>query len=194
MPADKSNCICASACFLVYAAGVDRTGSYLALHRPYLPKETASRFSDVEREAAQRRVMAKVREYLQNMDVDQFFIDKMISNSSQDAYFVTGDDTSTYHLWTTVPFIEEIVLTECNIITSREMNILGSIGRKGVQATPEELYLKDQLNAKMLSGSKCKRQALDRLIWAAYDRELEYLRGNSRGPQGPAVGSPKENR
>jgi hypothetical protein len=35
----QENMICASACFLVYAGGASRSGNYLALHRPSLPRE-----------------------------------------------------------------------------------------------------------------------------------------------------------
>jgi hypothetical protein len=51
------------------AGGVHRDGNYLALHRPYLSKEAASKLSDVEHEAAQKQEMAKVHKYLENMEV-----------------------------------------------------------------------------------------------------------------------------
>jgi hypothetical protein len=96
----------------------------------------------------------------------------MMSNNSQDAYFVTSEDTITYHLGT-VPSIQEIVLTKCNVITSQEMKIWDSIKRKGARATSEELYLKDQLIAKMTSGVECEVKVQDELISAAFKRELK---------------------
>jgi hypothetical protein len=57
--ADKDNNICASACFLAYVGGVERHGNFLALHRPYLPKEAAGKLSDAEYEAVQKDVMAR---------------------------------------------------------------------------------------------------------------------------------------
>ena len=50
---DAANFVCASACFLVFAGGVGRTGDFLALHRPHLSEEAARSLSDVDREAAQ---------------------------------------------------------------------------------------------------------------------------------------------
>ena len=96
-PDNKDNMICASACFLVYAGGVDRSGNYLALHRPYLSRDAARHLTDVEFEAAQKDEMVKVREYLKNMEVDQYWIDRVMSTNSQDL----------------APSIEEIVLSKC---------------------------------------------------------------------------------
>ncbi len=38
-------CICASACFFIYVAGVDRNGGYDAVHRPYVKKQGAAEIS-----------------------------------------------------------------------------------------------------------------------------------------------------
>ena len=50
----QENTICASACFLVYAGGASRFGNYVAMHRPFFPREEARKLSDVEYEAAQK--------------------------------------------------------------------------------------------------------------------------------------------
>lgn len=99
---DNSNCICASACFLTYAGGADRFGNYLALHRPYLSREAASRLSDVEYEVRQKQVTLKVQEYLRDMEVDQYWIGKMMSTSSQDTHVVTWSEADN-RLMGTVP-------------------------------------------------------------------------------------------
>jgi hypothetical protein len=54
----QENMICASACFLIYAGGADRFGNYLALHRPYLPREEARKVDDAQYEALQKQTLA----------------------------------------------------------------------------------------------------------------------------------------
>ena len=120
-PANKDNFICASACFLIYAGGVQRGGDFLVLHRPYFSKNAARNMSDVEQETAQKQLMAKVGEYLQTMEVDQFYIDKMMSTNSQDGYALTGNDVVAHPLDIIVPSIEEIILTKCDIVTMSQI-------------------------------------------------------------------------
>ena len=104
--------VCASACFLVYAGGVDRFGTYLALHRPYIPRQLASQMSDLKYEGIQRQAAVDVTRYLQNMDIDQFWIDKLMNASSQNAYYIPFEvgDSRFRHLQGLVPSIEEVVL------------------------------------------------------------------------------------
>ncbi len=169
----KDNCICASACFLAYAGGVRRDGNFLALHRPYLPKQAAGNLSDLQYEAAEKEVMVKVREYLHNMEVDQFFIDKMMSPSSQDSYVVTLSDMLAHRLDHIVPSMEEIVLTKCNVLNSQEERILESTSDK----TPAGHQVREQLIAKWIAGHECQQKVLDDIRAAAFDRELDAIRG-----------------
>ncbi len=68
--------------------------------------------------------MTKVSMYLKDMEVDQFFIDKMMSNSSQDAYLVSLWETDRYHLSNIAPSIEEAVLSKCNVLPHKKRRIL----------------------------------------------------------------------
>ena len=86
---NQENVICASACFLIYAGGATRFGNYLALHRPLLPREEAGKLSDVEYETAQKDIMTEVKAYLADMDIDQYWIDRMFSANSQEYYMPT---------------------------------------------------------------------------------------------------------
>ena len=164
--ADRSNCICASACFLAYAGGVDRGGSFLALHRPYIGKKAAKGLTDEEHEAAQKTAIAKILTYLNNMEVDRFFIDKMYGTSSQDSYIVTLRDVLEHRLGAVVPSIEEVLLSKCNDINSEEFRILQNTNDK---------RLKDELMNKLKLGYDCKNKALDDIRSAAFGRELEDL-------------------
>jgi hypothetical protein len=165
--ADKNNCVCASACFLAYAGGVERGGSFLALHRPYLEKKAASGLTDVEQETAEKKAIARIQFYLNDMEVDPFFIDKMIWNTSQDSYVVTLNDVLDHHLGADVPSIEEILLAKCDVLDSQEIRMLQST---------KDMHLKDELIAKLKSGEECKHKAIEGVRRAAFEREVDDIR------------------
>ena len=112
----QENMVCASACFLAYAGGAIRFGNYLALHRPFLPREEARELSDAEYESAQKEMMPKVKAYLADMDIDQYWIDRMFSANSQEYYIPTWNeaDNKVRRLMDMVPSLEEVVLSKCN--------------------------------------------------------------------------------
>jgi uncharacterized protein len=161
---NKDNFVCASACFLVFVGGVDRSGDFLVLHRPYLSRQAARNLSDLSRESEQKQVMAEVRDYLLEMEVDQFFIDKMMWTSSQDAYVTTLADVLNHHLNGIVPSIEEIILPSCDALTQHERDLFD----KSTNAK-----LREQLGAKLLAASTCKGMQLDLLRDKAWDRQHE---------------------
>lgn len=164
-PANQDNFICASACFLIYAGGVQRLGDFLVLHRPYFSKPAARNMSDVEQEAAQKQLMAKVQDYLQTMEVDRYYIDKMMSTNSQDGYALTGNDVVVHPLNIIVPSIEEIILTKCDIVTMRQME------EAQKDTTLEGRQRWEKLIEQHLSGMDCEENQLDSLRTAAWGRE-----------------------
>lgn len=93
--------ICASACFFLYIAAdwraaegsIMRDGKgimagKLGLHRPYVRGISDARAFEAE----QRDIMRKVSIYLENERVPRRLIDKMMSRSSADIYWVTRED------------------------------------------------------------------------------------------------------
>ncbi|MFZ0423443.1 MAG: hypothetical protein WAL80_11250 [Xanthobacteraceae bacterium] len=161
----KDNFVCASACFLVFAGGVNRSGDFLVLHRPYLSRDAARNLSDVGREAEQKQVMAEVRNYLQEMEVDQFFMDKMMWTSSQDGYLTTLADVLNHHLNGIVPSIEEIVLPSCDALTQHERDLFDK---------STDVKLREHLGAKLLATSTCEGKQLDLLRGKAWARQHEH--------------------
>jgi len=179
LPDNKDNLICASACFLIYAGGVDRFGNYLALHRPYLSRAETSKLSDIEYEAAQKKETIEVSEYLKSMDIDQYWIDRMMATSSQDSYVVPWSeaDNKVYHLMGTVPLIEEIELGKCTAITPEEFGIIGLLSRKKQASllTVEEQSRLTQETTKMEAFFDCEKKVLEGIRNAAYEREVEKV-------------------
>jgi hypothetical protein len=165
---DESNNVCASACFLIYAGGVERHGNLLALHRPYLPKATGSKIYDLQYETLEKHAIAEVRQYLKDMEVDNFFIDKLMANSSQDAYHVALWETDEYHLSQIVPSLEEAILTRCTPVTKEDAHRFDS---GAADAEERELII-----AKLMAAHNCEDHALDDMRQAAFRREMANLR------------------
>jgi len=78
LPADQANNVCASACVLVWVASARRTGDILILHRPYPAPESVGKLSDIEFEALESNAISRVRIYLQQMELPQYYIDKTV--------------------------------------------------------------------------------------------------------------------
>jgi hypothetical protein len=60
-------------------------------------------------------MMPKVKAYLADMDIDQYWIDRMFSANSQEHYMPTWNeaDNKIHHLMGIVPALEEVVLSKC---------------------------------------------------------------------------------
>ena len=178
--AKPDNCICASACFLVFSGGAYWTGSNFALHRPFIAMSAAAALSDIQREDSQKAGMLIVRKYLEEMEVPTFYIDKIMAHNSQQAYFVTFDDVhnESHRLSGYPPSIEEITLTGCKTdkgFTKEQFDVWASLLKKGERRTPEEnrLFNKLQdLDDKRQSGIACQGDAFRQLQDDAFRREL----------------------
>jgi hypothetical protein len=168
----QENMICASACFLVYAAGAKRFGNYLAMHRPYLPREEAKKINDAEYEALQKQSVPKVKAYLADMEIDQYWIDRMFAASSQDRYMPTWAeaDSKLHHLMGIVPSLEEIVLSKCNQDADVDRKL------SALRNAPGSLSVDNQEKSKRLIEDsmvffRCQKTVLDDMRSAAFERE-----------------------
>ena len=73
------NCTCASACFYIWAAGAERDGDIVQIHRPYFNSGEYSALTASEAQAAYGELQAKVRDFLAKVGVSTALIDKMMS-------------------------------------------------------------------------------------------------------------------
>jgi hypothetical protein len=172
----QENMVCASACFLAYAGGAIRFGNYLALHRPFLPREEARKLSDAEYELAQKEMMPKVKAYLADMDIDQYWIDRMFSANSQEYYMPTWNeaDNKVHHLMDMVPSLEEVVLSKCNEDPNADKKL------RDLQNSGSPLTAEDQAKIKQIMQDsdvffQCKKTALADMQSAAFERENDAI-------------------
>lgn len=84
---------CHSACFLIYAAGVTRLPiGKVGLHNPYYAKEYVQSRSAAELERAMKTDAGKVKQTLANFGVNQYLIEKMMSQTSKELYIMSPRD------------------------------------------------------------------------------------------------------
>jgi hypothetical protein len=85
---------CASACFLIYVAAVERSAvpSAVGIHRPYFFSTESARLSLSDAEKRQRSLDEQVRKYLEDHEVPRYLIERMFSLSSKEIYWLDVND------------------------------------------------------------------------------------------------------
>lgn len=114
---DNGECGCTSACFLIWAAGVDRKGNVLGLHRPYFQKEYFKDLSASEAEIKYATMSNDVRIYLANMDIPENIIEKMFATGSDEILYI---DEAIVESINKVPFFDEWIKASCKPLSKIE--------------------------------------------------------------------------
>jgi hypothetical protein len=103
-------CHCASACFLIWAAGIKRSGNAIGLHRPSIH---SAEFADLSPERAvglYRLLIKNIDEYLTQMEVPRRYIEAMIDASSTGIRWLDFDEGKSME---DVPSISEWLNAAC---------------------------------------------------------------------------------
>ena len=103
------NCVCASACFFVWAAGSSRGGEEIYLHRPYFDPKVYSAFPE-DTAAVYAELTRSARAYLTDMDVPTPIIDRMFATKSTDGTRLTEKELE---LLESAPYFEEFNIAKC---------------------------------------------------------------------------------
>jgi hypothetical protein len=80
--AKSANCVCASACFLIYAAGYKRQMSAVEIHRPYIDRGANAQLTEAETLTINRQIEEKVTRYLEEMSIPKPYISLMLNSPS----------------------------------------------------------------------------------------------------------------
>lgn len=164
---DRGNFLCASSCFLIYAGGVERHGDYLILHRPYFRRSDLGNISDEEYESQQKKLDDAVRQYLRDMEVDQFYLDKLMATNSQDGYTISMHDDDAHPLEDMPPSIEEIVLSKCKRPSKQEED--------EADRSPPYSPARMAIGEKDLAWFNCQSEEMRNLRYAAWQRFSEHV-------------------
>jgi hypothetical protein len=150
-PRNDHDCTCASACFIIWAAGVIREGNVLGIHRPRFSEKY---FQNLSAEQAQERYQSmsnEVKSYLIQMNIPIQTIDFMFSIDSDSLLFL--DEKTVGSMWK-VPFFDEWIKTKCKLLTLEENFEREKLFKKKPLSKAEQFYL-DHLNEKYWQNEGC---------------------------------------
>lgn len=83
------SCDCQSACFIIWAGGVDRRGNYIGIHHPYFDSDTFAKLSATQARDMYQKMEGPVRQYFNKMDVPEHILKIMWNTLSVDMYFLS---------------------------------------------------------------------------------------------------------
>lgn len=158
---NNATCHCASACFLIWAGGVDRQGNLLGLHRPSSGSTSFGSLPPDRVGALYREILSDIAKYLTEMEIPPRFVEIMTDTSSRDIRWLTDDETNSL---TAPPSIAEWTASTCGSFTKSEEYAAGTIGGKVIRknASPREKELFDRLLKKKYDIYSCGVDKVDK--------------------------------
>jgi hypothetical protein len=108
------SCDCESACFIIWAAGIDRKGTYVGIHHPYFSKDMYRTLTPERAEEMYTGMANDVRKYLTKMDVPDAIVGKMFRYISTEMYFL--DDEELDSLKNPLPWAEQLMADRCGTL------------------------------------------------------------------------------
>jgi hypothetical protein len=112
---DKSaSCTCASACFLIWAGGVARSGNDIHIHRISFDKEYYGALSPNEAATKYQEALLLVSSYLDEMEIPKSIYEAMVSMPSYGAKQLPNT-----HNFTWPPSFSEWLTARCGPPTAR---------------------------------------------------------------------------
>lgn len=94
-PRNPGNCLCASSCFVIWAAGGERDRSVLAVHRPAFEQESFGALPLHEAEARYDKLLGEMYKYIDTLRVPIDLKEKMFSTPARDAYIFESPEEMT---------------------------------------------------------------------------------------------------
>ena len=129
-------CLCASACFVIWAGGVERIGTALGIHRPSLEEQYLGSLSIHDAEEQWKKIVQRTKQYLEKMEIPEKYISVMFSTDKNSIY-VLGDDRTfdpfSHNGMTGYPIsVDEWVAASCDRLSPSEIkDFNGNIGSEG---------------------------------------------------------------
>ena len=171
----KEECVCLSACFFIWAAGVERypgeflhwpSGQRTSIERSTLGMHRA-RFVDDEfpslgaEEAEQRYKLALevIEEYFREMDIPLSLQEKMTLTGSDEIYFLTKDEMEVLRH---PPATEEWLTSRCGKWSKEDQELFVELIERGESRSPAEQIAYKSLAEKALPIFQCRTNSIAR--------------------------------
>jgi hypothetical protein len=114
-------CGCASACSLIFFAGVFRNGSELYIHRIAFDKKYFGGLSPEEAQQQYQVGIDEIRSYLTEMGVDEKYYYRMLRTSSGEAEKLSLEEAAQLNRW--VPAFQEWLIAKCGSFQAFQQNV-----------------------------------------------------------------------
>ncbi|MBR1173555.1 hypothetical protein JQ617_06270 [Bradyrhizobium sp. KB893862 SZCCT0404] len=106
------DCVCASACFLIWAAGTGRHGDVIGVHRPsFVDQAWYGRLPLDAAKKAYDRSVNEAQAYLREMEIPDSIIKTMFAVDSRSMYYLEKRDR--LQLYNSSVHLEEVTLARC---------------------------------------------------------------------------------
>jgi len=103
-------CTCASACFFIWAAGAERWGNIVIIHRPFYERSAYAQFTSTHAEIAYAKLQTESRAYLIEVGVPSPIIEKMFSIPSTEGVYLSNEEIDILKV---PPFLSELKVARC---------------------------------------------------------------------------------
>jgi hypothetical protein len=104
------NATCESACFFIWAAGIDRYGEDIGIHRPYFDPRTFAHLSPSNAAAEYKKMADLVAGKLEGWGIPDIMVRRMLSASSKQMIPLSPDD---FQLLRNDPAFSELLISRC---------------------------------------------------------------------------------
>lgn len=168
------DCVCASACFLIWAGGIKRTGDNILVHRPRATQGMVRQLGVADTRAALTEIRRRVETYLREMEVPSNVITAAME-TEPGALVVANMNPSGAWDYGFVPSIVDSLTDACRIPTQRErqqlprlLTEITSLRERG-QPVPSALRQSyESLDGRYVEGERC--------IWRSISRDVHWAR------------------
>ncbi len=165
----KANYMCASACFFIFVAGIDRERNtwppVLGIHRPYLSEANLKRLSGNQVLASAGQMRTVVEDYLKEMGVPAKYADLMFSIPKDQVRFINEDDfQSDFEGY--IPELRDWLDAKCNNLTDVERVARDAIWgkrKRHEKLTEDDERADRMLTEKGIQEGNCRFQSLKNL-------------------------------
>jgi hypothetical protein len=149
---NSQDCICASACALIWFGAIDREG-LVGLHRPSTDDPAFKALSPADASISYRRILGSITAYLEEMEVPKPMMDAMVSTSSSEIRWVDGDKIGLKR----PPSIAEWEDASCGSFTREEWDAYSALAVKQVdrKSSPQEQMFLKVLADKLDKHNSC---------------------------------------
>ena len=105
---------CASACFIIFASAVSRhaLAGLVGIHRPYVDRTQLRLLSPKNAEAQENKALLDAENYLHQLRVPSYLVDKMFQHASSEIYWLSNEDLVS-ELGTRPAWYEEFLIARC---------------------------------------------------------------------------------